>query len=51
MKKVRIVLDVELPNDFLEHKIDNAIAEAINAEGGTVVDSKPFEVEDKSEEE
>lgn len=42
MKFVRIVLDVELPDDFDESEIDTALADAFSELGGQVIDSKEY---------
>lgn len=43
MKQVKIVLEVELPNDYNENEVDVALADTIAALGGGVLDSKEFE--------
>jgi len=43
MKYVRIILDVELPEDYVESEIDTVLADTISQLGGQVIDSKEYE--------
>lgn len=50
MKFVRIILDVELPNDFDEGEIDTALADTVSKFGGQVIDSKEYKELDEYDE-
>jgi hypothetical protein len=50
MKFVRIILDVELPNDFDEGEIDTALADTISNFSGQVIDSKEYKELDEHDE-
>lgn len=39
---VKIVLDVELPEDYDESEVDEVIADVISSEGGQVLNSKEY---------
>lgn len=50
LKFVRIILDVELPNDFDEGEIDTALADTVSKFGGQVIDSKEYKELDEYDE-
>lgn len=43
MKKIKIVLEVELPTNYVESEVDAVLAETISDIGGHVLNSKEFE--------